>query len=231
MKRSKPLEVVQELMERGLDRSLAQPVRRELRKARAEGILQGLTATLRPGDVCIDCGAHIGDVALPLAATGAEVHAFEPEPRFFQKLADASADTPNLIVHQAAVGIKNGEARFFRSTAASKRPAKRATGGTLVAQSAVADEDSAVTVPVVDLAGYIEKLLHNHDRLAFMKIDVEGAEIDIVNHLVDAGVLPRIGLTVVETHRWLMKSRAAEFDRLNEIARKQPELNLFMGWI
>ncbi|MFM7443241.1 MAG: FkbM family methyltransferase, partial [Tabrizicola sp.] len=61
-------------------RKLKRRHKRDLRHARAEGMLAGIAAMLRPGDVAVDCGANRGDVTAVLAASGAVVHAFEPDP-------------------------------------------------------------------------------------------------------------------------------------------------------
>jgi hypothetical protein len=47
---------------------------RNLRHAHARGLLQGILSMLREGDVVNDCGANVGDVTAPLAATGATDH-------------------------------------------------------------------------------------------------------------------------------------------------------------
>ena len=60
---------------------------RNMAKAGAEGFLMGLASQLTPEDTVVDCGANVGDVAEPLAETGAALHAFEPDPFAFGKLA------------------------------------------------------------------------------------------------------------------------------------------------
>ena len=43
----------------------------------------GLSVTLKPGNIVIDCGANVGDVASRLARSGATIYAFEPQPDCF----------------------------------------------------------------------------------------------------------------------------------------------------
>ena len=47
---------------------------------------QAVRAGIEGCDVVFDCGANVGDVTAPLAATGATVHAFEPDPFAFGQL-------------------------------------------------------------------------------------------------------------------------------------------------
>jgi 16S rRNA A1518/A1519 N6-dimethyltransferase RsmA/KsgA/DIM1 with predicted DNA glycosylase/AP lyase activity len=65
--------------------------KRDLRHVRAEGLLSGVVAMLRPGDVVVDCGANRGDVTEALAGSGATVHAFEPDPYNLARLQERFA--------------------------------------------------------------------------------------------------------------------------------------------
>ena len=56
------------------------------REARTAGVLQGVTAMIGPGDLVVDCGTHAGKITAQLAATGADVIAFEPDPVPFERL-------------------------------------------------------------------------------------------------------------------------------------------------
>lgn len=226
-----PQQVVAGLIERGLDRPMARTVRRELRKARADGILRGVCAMLRPDDVCVDCGANKGEVTEILAETGATVHGFEPDPDIFAELHASYGAQDNVVLHEAAVGPKAGTATFYRSKVSKHHAAKGATGGTLVADNAVADAEQATEVQVADFPAFLSGLIDRHGRVAFLKVDIEGAEIALLDALLAADLLPKVGLTVVETHRWLLPDRAGDYDRLHHLAETRPELNLYLGWI
>jgi hypothetical protein len=58
---------------------------------RADYLFDCAVRRLRPGDVVVDCGANIGLITLRLAARGATVHAFEPDPYSFGRLRAATA--------------------------------------------------------------------------------------------------------------------------------------------
>ena len=82
--------------------------KRNLRKAWAEGYLTAITAMLKPGDLAVDCGANMGVVTQRLAATGADVVAFEPDPFAFKTLEQKFAKLPNVTLINAAVGVGSG---------------------------------------------------------------------------------------------------------------------------
>jgi len=64
---------------------------------------------LRPGDVVVDVGAHIGAMTVPFAkavGSSGKVYAFEPQERFFRQLEGNLAlnDLPQVVCEQALVG-------------------------------------------------------------------------------------------------------------------------------
>ena len=85
------------LMKSGLDVQMRRKVHREMRGSYCSGIMMGLRAALGPGDVCIDLGANIGEVTVPLAETGATVHAFAPDHDTFAQLKSACARHPSAM--------------------------------------------------------------------------------------------------------------------------------------
>lgn len=132
---------------------------------------------LRPGDLYIDVGSHIGYlVSLAVRCVGREgrIEAFEPNPETFGKLEAAVRDldgkrAPSITLHNAAVGAEPGEATIHVPAGAQAHQSYRASlaGGD--------DRIAAATVPIVrldDLAGH-------HVRL--LKIDTEGFEVQVLN--------------------------------------------------
>src|SRR5437879_2510751 len=60
-------------------------------------------ADLQPGDIAIDAGANVGDITAVMAATGATVYAFEPNPFAFKALRRRFASNPNVHCINKAV--------------------------------------------------------------------------------------------------------------------------------
>ena len=113
----------------------------------------------------VDVGAHIGNHAVFLAATGAaaEVDAFEPNPSSFALLkANVERNVPGRVrVHRAAVGAASGRGRLLPGPANN-------SGMTMVE----ADEKGAVDVVALD-----DVIARPVDLL---KVDVEGAAADVL---------------------------------------------------
>ena len=199
---------------------------RKLRKRwrrRNAGAFERVLATLGPGDVAIDLGANVGTFTARLAATGATVHAFEPDPDTFARLSANMGETPNVHLHQAAAGTAPGRLTLHRSPRLAQDEARHSQAASLVHDLG----GEGVEVEVIDLPAFLRGL----DRdIRLVKMDVEGAEWDLMDALLADPVLERIDALFVETHERADPARL--LPRLNRLqaeaeARTRPYINLF----
>lgn len=152
---------------------------------------------LGPGDIAIDCGANLGVITTILAANGAEVHAFEPNPDAFRVLSERTAHLPNVHRHPQAVLDRADEMTLYLHVNYGLNPERFSSRSSLIGDKRNVDDRKGVKVPVIDLPAFIEALGR---PVKLLKIDVEGAEYDILNALIDRGLMDRIGAVFVETH-------------------------------
>jgi FkbM family methyltransferase len=220
-------------LEAALDLGRALPGRvghfcdRKLRKRwrrRHSGAFDALLETLGPGDTVIDLGANVGTVTRRLAATGAHVHAFEPDPDTFAALAQAVGAMPNVTLHEAAAGARADRLTLHRSPRLDANPRKYSQSASLVHDLGGA---GGVSVEVVDFPAFISAL----DRdVALVKIDIEGAEWDLLDALRASPALDRIDALFVETHeRHDYPRLRPRLDALQHWAERidRPYVNLF----
>lgn len=147
-----------------------------------------LAETIKPGDVVCDIGANLGYYALLMAElVGHEgrVHAFEPNPAICSLMRASLAVNgfaPRSKVHEVALSSSgNGDAALYvprnepKNAMVVQAGFKHAGGETLAVRSTRLD-----SLPF--------------DRLDFIKIDVEGAEVDVLRGLQElkARFQPRI---------------------------------------
>ncbi len=206
--------------------------RRDLRYARAEGLLLGILSMLRPGDVVVDCGANRGDVTARLAATGAEVHAFEPDPYNLEKLAERFAEAANVHLHAAAVGTAAGSIRLMRTANWEANPELASVKSTVVAGGQNIAESAGIDVELIDFPAFLRGLVAAHGRVAFVKMDIEGAELDLLEALLREKLFDHIQLTVAETHERKFKDLRPRFAALREaMAAAYPQTRVNLDWI
>jgi FkbM family methyltransferase len=213
-------------------RKLKRRHKRDLRYARAEGMLAGVVSMLRPGDVAVDCGANRGDVTAQLAASGAEVHAFEPDPYNIEKLTERFAGVANVHLHAAAVGTAAGSIRLMRAANWDANPDLASVKSTVVTGGQNIADGDGIDVAVIDFPAFLQGLFVAHGRVAFVKMDIEGAELDLLSALLEARTFDHIQLTVAETHERKFKDLRPRFAALRAaMADAYPPTCVNLDWI
>jgi FkbM family methyltransferase len=134
-----------------------------------------LSQLIRPGMTILDVGANIGSLTLPFARLvrpGGRVIAFEPQRIVYQMLCGNLAlnAIDNVIAHNSAVGHQGGSI----SVPAIDYTQPENFGGVSVGAAAEGE-----TVPLVTIDSLT---LH---RCEFVKIDVEGMELDVLKGAKD----------------------------------------------
>jgi len=153
-----------------------------------------------PATTIVDLGASIGLATLRLLSSHPEAHvvAVEADPVLIPRLRANVAGLPVTVIH-AAVGSSGGERQFFRSDIDS-------WGNSLEHTS---ETQTAVTVPAISLGDLLDT--NNLDRVDLLKLDVEGAEWEILDGLLD----PRIKAVIGEIHGRDGKAPEAFFELLS----------------
>jgi len=205
---------------------------RNLRKARAEGFLAGVCAMLRPGDLALDLGANMGVVTAVLAATGADVVAFEPDPFAFATLQQRFADLPHVTLVQAAVGVGSGMVRLMRADKFGDNPEGASVKSTILDGGRRIDAANSVEVPLIDFPAYVRQQIAGRGRIAFVKMDIEGAELDILEAMDREALFEGIGCLVAETHERKFRDLRDRYRALRQgFAERYPAGRVNLDWI
>ncbi|CAN5668279.1 hypothetical protein BH18ACT13_BH18ACT13_01700 [soil metagenome] len=142
-----------------------------------QALLSFLADEVRPGDVFVDVGAHIGTIALPMArlvAPDGAVIAFEPA-------LDTAADLERnalrngivgLTVVGSALGVRAGQATLRESESKLYHAADMGVRSLHGAGRPIAE------VPVISFDEWVTEARIR--RLDLVKIDVEGSEYDVL---------------------------------------------------
>ncbi|KUR73698.1 hypothetical protein AQZ52_01645 [Novosphingobium fuchskuhlense] len=181
-------------------------------------------AKVRPGDVVIDCGAHIGDITQCFLDRGAVVHAFEPHPEAYARLSSRFSNEPRVHCYNQAVSREAGILKLYLSPDDDSMGAVQASS--LMAEKDNVSTDRYVEVEAVRLSEFIKQL----DHVRFLKMDIEGAEYDVLPDMIDAGLHKKIDYIVVETHERSMGLKAKHAALQATIASNNIK-NIDLNWL
>jgi FkbM family methyltransferase len=145
----------------------------------------------------LDCGANIGYTVLNYKRKfpGAKIIAFEPDPQFVSclksNLKNNKANDVRIV--EAAVWTQNGQTSWL---------CEGIDGSHITLDQQPGEK--IVTVQTVDLAGYLD------EPVDLLKLDIEGAEYDVVSHLRER--LGNVKNILVECH--ISQDNIARFGQL-----------------
>jgi len=147
---------------------------------------------IREMDVVVEFGAHIGAFAVRAArlAHHGQVFAYEASSNNYAQLAQNRQlnGLDNLFIENSAVSDRRGAMPYYR-------PADNGSLGSLVHESSSFME----TVQAITFADIIAE--HGIERIDFLKVDVEGAEYDILLNCADE-TLAIVQRVVMEYHEF-----------------------------
>ena len=169
------------------------------------------------GTTCIDLGANLGEYTRRMAAVAERVIAVEPDPWTIVRLREAVADLPNVEVIEKAAGSSNGTIKLYRHLEFDPSSGVRSESSSVFADKRNVDSQSALQVEQFDLLAYLDSV---PGRIGILKIDIEGAEVPILERLFESPLLSRIGYIFCETHEGSIPALAARTDALHRKAAR-----------
>lgn len=141
----------------------------------SEQELNFLDRIVPDGAVTVDVGANCGLYTRKLSRLSSKVHAFEPSHKMAELLRRTSA--PNVSVHEIALSDQSGNADLF-----TPRDRDALVYGLASLEPRQVSSDQAVVstkVPTDRLDAIVQ------EGVAFVKIDVEGHELNVLNGAIE----------------------------------------------
>jgi FkbM family methyltransferase len=188
-----------------------------------ENVLDQLGET----SLALDLGANVGEYTAIMAKRAGQVIAFEPDPYAFGLLKQNTQHLTNVRIIQAAASTADGTVTLYRRQGYEQDPTAHSQGSSLFSAKSNIDEQNGFQVEAIDIVVFIEQL--NRD-VQLIKIDIEGAEVPVLERLLDAPVATRIGDVFVETHEFKIPELYQRTEKLRKRARKLTKPRLHLNW-
>jgi FkbM family methyltransferase len=204
------------------------PTKRRRPKWRAILQFEAMTAKLQTGDIAIDCGASDGQCTRLMAATGATVYAFEPDPHAILALKSMFRETANVHLMEQAVGVEKNRVPLYRSPHFENDPNYYVQASSLYASKSNVSATNRVLVDQIDLPAFIAALPR---RVSILKLDIEGSEVPILEHLLDMGIASRIDCIFAEMHEGDVPELLERTIALRERIAREKLIHITLDWV
>lgn len=150
------------------------------------------TFDLGPDDLAVDVGAFEGKWSREVTArTPCRIDAFELSPEFFGVLHEVAEDIDGMRVFEYGLGGSNETVQISRNhLGSSVFETPRTTADTEWLEGQLRD-----VAQVWDELGW--------DRIAVLKLNIEGGEYDLLDRLIETGLIARVDCLFVQFHEWI----------------------------
>ena len=145
----------------------------------------------------IDVGAKIGMVSECLAKKGAKVISFEPNRKAYTELSKVAKKYNNIDVKNLAVGTKDKIVNLYMHKETRSSTEDLTQASSLLVKKPNISSCIFEEVQEIDFAEYLKSLQR---EIELIKIDIEGYEIQLINHLLDKESLDNVKKIYLETH-------------------------------
>lgn len=122
-----------------------------------------------PGDVVFDCGAYTGNTAIifsQLVTELGKIYSFEPHPEIFAKLSKNTAQYQNVSCYNYGLSNTDGTQSMLNWDLSSR-----------------IDVRGDITINTTSIDNFIE--LHNINKVDYIKMDIEGEELNALRGCVN----------------------------------------------
>jgi FkbM family methyltransferase len=181
-----------------------------------------ITRYAAPGDTVLDLGANIGAVSSHLLSLGFRVEAWEPDSRCveFLRRRFSRAGGGRITVHHEAVSNHTGTVTLNYGTITTE-------SNTILEGRGGASGAGAEEVPVRS----IRDILDSTGYVPLIKMDIEGAEYDVLDVLLAPEYRDKFGLCLVECHAGKIPSLEPRHRKVKEaIERLDLGKRVYMDW-
>jgi len=170
---------------------------------------------LEPDSVVVDVGGYVGQWAYDINNRyNSIVFVLEPLPNLYMEIDSRFAQNPKVIPLNYAIAKETGEVQMSDNANCSSM-----YDNTIVATQ---------TIMCKDVKDFIEE--NNIDNIDLLKINIEGAEYDLLDRIIELGILPKIKNLQIQFHRFVPDCQARRNNILADLS-KTHECTWNFEWI
>ena len=181
---------------------------------KGEDVLR-LDYPLDENSLVFDVGGYKGDFASAIYATHkCRVMVFEPVSNYVEHLRWRFAKNPAIELFPVGLGGKTGKFTIYKDDDAS---------------SLLTGHGAPETIQIMDVAEFIAQ--HNIESVALIKINIEGGEYDLLERLLDTGLIEKIQHIQVQFHNFVPDADARRNAIREKLAKTHREMwNVDFVW-
>ena len=177
--------------------------------------------------VFFDFGANVGlvtDIVNSLSIDK-KIFAFEPADVNFRILENKFGNNEKIKLEDKAVWINDGRISFSLGTKNTHTNSKI----TKIINDRGYDEKKYIKsyeVDCIDVHQYINKLNSNKkDHYVVVKMDIEGAEYDVLAHMIEKNTIANVDLLLVEFHKEPVPGKSRQL--IKDIIKNKPSIRIY----
>ena len=185
--------------------------------------------SIRPGDLVIDGGANLGLFSDLMLQLGARVYAFEPNPSLTYHLARKYARNENLVLIEKAISTKESLLTFEMPCGGSFVEQSQGGGISVHLNSRTIDYQ----VKSVDFCDFLDGVLvkTKKEKIKLIKLDIEGAEFDVLNEIIDRGYFNKFDCLLCETHERAFSDGESMLANVKKKILDKNITNIYLDWV
>lgn len=163
---------------------------------------------LNPGSVVLDLGGYEGDWAAEVVAHyGCSVLVFEPVPEYARRIALRFHKNPLVKVFPFGLGSVDAKQNIHIAE----------EGSSLFASPNVPKANNSIPIQIKNTADFLKS--ESISVIDLLKINIEGGEYELLNHLINVGIVPKIRNIQVQFHNFVPQAESRMREIQNKLAR------------
>ena len=198
---------------------------------------------LQPGEVVIDGGANLGLFTDLMLGFGAKVITYEPNPVLMQRLRykyskqgclvetlaellKADNNFGKCLLVEKAISTKNSRSRFSMATCGSF--VQRSQAGSMCFDDFPDSERLVFDVETVDFCDFLSSF--GKKEIGIIKLDIEGAEFDVLEKILSQHLHSKFGHLFCETHERYFSEGDLKLNALKNLISENGVSNIHLDW-